>query len=197
MGKRQMVAIFQSRAEIYKMISSTLTPQDKLRENVRKFIVESSSDSIIEHLGEFYVSEMDMGGIIRTVFRQTQTSSDEHSKFRAAVTAQAKALTASVSVKGGVSTEKSLTNSAETVQVTVSTLGADPTKWLSSGDFKEIQAEWAKSFKKDGSNAIPIRFKLLPIWNMVKKVDLAKGKAVESTLKKKWKSEEDDLKKLD
>merc|ERR1712129_596 len=104
-----------------------------------------------------------------------------------------------VAANGGVSTEKSLANSAESVKVTVSTQGGggDPTKWLSSGDFKEIQAEWAKSFKKDGSNAIPIRFKLLPIWNMVKKVDLAKGKAVESTLKKKWKSEEDDLKKLD
>jgi len=195
--KRQMMAIFQSRAKMYKMIGSSLTPEDRLRKSVRKFIVERSSDAIIEHLGEFYASEMDMGGIIRTIFRQTQTSSDEHRQFAASVTAKATALTASVQMKGGVSTEGSLTNSGEKVRVTVTTQGGDSYKWLSGLDFMTNQKEWAKSFKKDGSNALPIGFKMLPIWNIVKKIDLAKGNAVESTLKKKWKSAKTDLKELD
>eukprot|EP01045_Picozoa_sp_COSAG04_P020998 COSAG04_NODE_2213_length_4521_cov_2.365672_2_plen_347_part_00 len=66
--------------------------------------------------------------------------------------------------------------------------GGDTSVWLQPGaNLDNIQREWAASF--EDSNLYPWGVELRPIWELVGKVDQAKGDALQAYLTDKWESE--------
>merc|ERR1712147_612337 len=67
--------------------------------------------------------------------------------------------------------------------------GGDTSRWLQPNvELDDIQTQWANSFNL-GFPAHPWDVELRPIWEVVSKIDKAKGDALQAALEAKWAAE--------
>lgn len=192
---KQHKAVRQTRSIVYSVKALPAYVADKVRSDVREFLLTESAETIVNMYGEFYTMTIDLGGVISTIFEQTATQFDKSSDFEATVKAEYKALTASVAASGSVGTASSKSGSSESIDVTVKVEGGRTDMWLSAGSFDDMQNMWAGSFNDENMSPVDVRLK--PIWEMIKDIDTGKGQEVENYLKKKWEADKTNLELLD
>jgi len=126
-----------------------------------------------------------------------KTKATQTSEFKTKVSAKAKTLTAAGSADFGVSVSDGSSLSTNQLHATTITQGGDSTIWLkvTENNFDQVMEEWAASV--DDSNLFPIRMQFKPIWDLLKELDMKKGRALELYIKNIWAAEKKKLDSLD
>eukprot|EP01046_Picozoa_sp_COSAG06_P012109 COSAG06_NODE_700_length_12958_cov_24.639941_3_plen_437_part_00 len=146
-------------------------------------------EQISSTLGIFYARASNEGGLIRKSYTMQATREDTQSSLEAELTAQYGGLIYSAS--GGASFGETHTSRSNGAAMSMSfhAEGGDTSVWLEpGGDLDAIQSEWAHSFD-DGYPTYPWGVELRPIWELVQKVDQAKGDALQELLTQRWAQE--------
>lgn len=164
-------------------------PQEFLTDNFKRAVKELSNEDIERDIGIFYAKNLKLGGELRKSYTMQATADDTEKSVSAELKAKYGGALVSVGASFGASTTSRTTNKNAQMKISFIAMGGDTAIWLGKGfDGKEgsdktIQ-RWAKSVNDD--NLYPSDFLLRPLWDMVKKVDLARGQDYERYLKAKW-----------
>lgn len=161
-----------------------LNPAKKLDPDVAEFIRDCDVEEIEGNLGSFYCSGCSLGGVFHKSYVMESYSTDT----RASVTAELEASYGIGLVSGNAAGGASASSRRDgaSMQMTWHCEGGDPTLWLGAtkDNIDEIQNKWAASVSD--ANLFPSHMALVPMWELVKKVDAGKGEALEKHLKAKW-----------
>jgi len=185
-------------AKKYHASSHAVYPEKYLRTEAREFLLTKSPAEIISKFGMFYASQIEFGGVVRTTLTKVASESESTSSFQSEVEAKASYMMVQASAKSSLSTTSGRKDTNNEVRLKISTQGGDSHIWLRlSGDAKmsEIQEKWAESVNEH--NVAPIRFTLVPLWDILKALDWQKGNALENEVKRRWQWETSELQKQD
>jgi hypothetical protein len=148
-------------------------------------------EQISSTLGIFYAQASNKGGLIRKSYTMQTTQEDTQSSLEAELTAQYGGSNLIYSASGGASFGETHTSRSNGAAMSMSfhAEGGDTSVWLEPGeDLGAIQTEWAHSFD-DGYPTYPWGVELRPIWEVVQKIDQAKGDALKTALQARWRAE--------
>jgi hypothetical protein len=179
------------KATMAHLSSKSLWRYDQLRPSVKEFLLTASPSDIHDKLGDFYATEVVIGGVfqvtVTTVERESDTKTEMQNSIKADMDSVVASASAAFSAGGSVST----TISSREMRTSVKAQGGDTHLWLglSKDNMEDIKTDWAATL--DDTNAFAIGFRLSPLWRLLEQGDLNPGKAkeLETYMKKKWADE--------
>jgi hypothetical protein len=183
---KQMFAVFTCTSSMNRITSKVIDKSSRLMPEVRQYFLEKSPSEIVKKLGQFYPQSMNSGGVIRTTFQQTASSTEDVQDFMMKVKGEGKMFTAKVAASGKVSSESSITNTKYDTYMKVEIEGGDQSAWLANQGFSKTEAAWANTFTPE--NQFPIQVVLRPIWELITPVSQSKGEQVKQYLLAQGKS---------
>ena len=150
-------------------------------------------EQISSTLGIFYSRASNLGGLIRKSYTMQTTESDTQSSLEAELTSKYGGLIYSSTASAGASYSESITtrSNGAAMKVNFHAQGGDTSLWLQPGtaaDFDAIQTQWSQSFNTD-DDLYQWGVELRPIWEVVQKIDQAKGDALKTALEARWRAE--------
>lgn len=164
-------------------------PQTRLDPAYTDYIQQTSIDDVAQladTLGIFYARSANLGGLIRKTYTMQATETDTRSSLEAEMSAKYGGLVSGSASFGETTDTRS---NGATMSMSFHAQGGDTSVWLKPDDnLDNIQREWAESFE-DGGSLYPWGVELRPIWEVIQKVDKAKGDALERHLTEKWAGE--------
>lgn len=167
------------------------SPEQRLEKACSDYLKQLTVDSVSDipdELGIFYARSANLGGLIRKSYTMQVTEDDTQSGLTAELNGTYHGL-----IGGGASFGESTDTRSNGAAMSVSfhAQGGDTSFWLKPDeDLDAIQKQWADSFDNGGS-LYPWDVELRPIWELVAKVDKAKGDALQKYLTDKWAKESD------
>lgn len=178
------------RSEMFRTTIDDLSPHNYLKDSVKEFLLNESPERVVSRLGEFYAEQLTLGGVFQSTHVKDASETDSSTAFSAQVTAKADFLIASAAGSVGTSVSSSEREELKKISTKYMVKGGDTTLWLSLGGrtVADVQRRWAASVTAE--NLYPIRYKLRPLWMLLKPLNAAKGAALERFLKAKWEAED-------
>ena len=168
-------------------------PHTKLDPSLKTYIEAvrlSRVQDIAETLGSFYARSTNLGGVVQKTYTMQATEYDTQASVEAAL----KAGRGNSLIGGEGSFTDGHTKRTDVEGAQMSTRfhaeGGDTRLWLAvnerGANFEEVQQRWAASFAADGHDLYPWGLELRPIWELVERIDAAKGQALREHLTLKW-----------
>ena len=168
-------------------------PHTKLDQSLKAYIEGvplSSVQDIAETLGSFYARSANLGGVVQKTYTMQATADDNQVSVEAAL----RAGRGNWFIGGEGSFTDSHTTRTDVEGAQMSTRfhaeGGDTKLWLAvdgrGTNFEEVRQRWAASFAADGHDLYPWGLELRPIWEVVERIDAAKGQALRDHLTQKW-----------
>lgn len=179
------------RATKWQCIAQTslkLNPETKLNPDALNWIHSAKVEDITEQLGEFVATGCFLGGLFQKSYVMEVAQSDTRESLSTELEAQYGKGFLSVTASASGAIAKRSGNKNAKITTSWHAEGGKTTLWLNAGmdNIDEIKAAWSASIVD--ANLFPFQFALVPIWQVVKKVDPDKGAALEHYLKQKWES---------
>jgi len=183
------------RAHHSKISMNSFMPHKHLTESAKHALLNFHPEQIQRMLGDFYASEVTLGGIFQLTVVMAMSAKESEQEMRAKVEAEYSNVAAKAkgSMSGSASTSTKIGNKMASTKLQV--LGGNPRLWLEMGEDNqdEIQKKWAQSV--NDQNEYPTNFKLVPIWDLLDHDDMdrKKAKALKNFMINRWKEEEKEL----
>jgi len=175
---------------VYKISNNAVSPHTFLSEDWKDFLLSKTPEEIVDKIGEFYATEVVMGGVFRASLLKEVEKTESAASFKAEIEAKG---ALSIPVSGTAKSSGSTNNTKDSSRITKITesQGGDPTVWLAltKTNQDEIQKKWADTVN-DATLAVT-ELKLRPIWELLDKDDMDKTKAdlLKGWLLTKWNEE--------
>jgi len=162
----------------------TPDPSKYLTPDAKAFISNEPVESIALQFGAFYAYSMELGGVLSSIFMQSRHESDVKDTFETEIKVGYKNLVGSASASAGIATSENSSHSDQKIRIVFHSEGGDSSHWLSNEDFDVKAQKWEESINED--NLAPLGYDLRPLWDVVGRVDPAKGDALREYLNKTW-----------
>jgi hypothetical protein len=163
-----------------------LTPEKHLDPSVAEFIRQSAPRDLLK-LGEFYAHQAILGGLFKKTYVAEMTRNDTASSIAAEIQAKyGVGMVGSCSASMSTSFEtRSGTRNAK-MKTAWHCEGGDAAIWLGcDGDnVRAIQTQWAATVRDD--NLYTYDLKLIPMWELIRKVDEMKGVEFKALVEEMW-----------
>lgn len=152
-------------------------------------------EQISSTLGIFFARTSKLGGLVRKSYAMQVTQEDTEASLTTELKGAYKGFFGHADASASFGVSRSTRENGAEIKTTFHAHGGQTSLWLQPmrpehylEDFSRIQGEWAASF--DTSNLYPYDLELRPIWELVRRVDEAKGDALRTQLEGKWAREE-------
>lgn len=180
-------------ASIYKLTSLTVPGKlhQHLRPDVRDALLTMEVEDIAHSFGEFYVTEVDVGGIFKQSVAVTQFQEDSELELKLAIKASIDSLAYDASAQINTSFRAETSVGGHETMASTYVTGGKTEVWLKlhEGNLQQVREEWAGSI--DDTNLVPSNVRVLPIWTLLQheEMDPEKGNKLQAYLEGKWQSE--------
>lgn len=180
-----------NKARRYSIRYLTPFPWKHLNQDAKTFFMSSTPAEISKTYGAFYPHSLDLGGAVRTTIVKDVSRSYSLAEFESEQKAsyQDVAMATSAQISNSISGKNKHTRISERLYSKFIIEGGDSNVWLqprhqSVDNFNALLANWSDTIEDD--NLVPIGIKLRPLWELVKKLDPARGDALEIYQRKLW-----------
>ena len=143
-------------------------------------------------IGHFYVTKLTLGGVYQKSYVAQMSEGESKEMIKANISASAGFF--SMEATSSLRSQSGTSKIDEKTWEKVSCQGGDGSIWLGATkeNFETCQSRWAATVSQE--NAHGVGYKLLPIWNLISKIDPKKGKAYEDFLRNNWNLQNDAFK---
>lgn len=176
------------KATVAHMSSRHMLRHKELRPDVKDFLLTAEPSVIHQTLGDFYATEVFVGGVFQMTVTTVERASDTKTEMNSAIKADMESVLSSASVSLSVGGSVSSEISSREMTTKVQAMGGDTTIWLalSEDNMDTVKADWAATI--DDTNAFPIGFKLSPLWVLLDNADMSplKAKELKTYMTNKW-----------
>jgi len=161
-------------------------PHAYLTDTARNFLLVEAPEKITQTYGEFYATELVLGGVFQSTFVKEHNEFTSMMDFKAEVEASYSWLIASASVSAATHIRNEREGQSTAIDVQVKAQGGDVNKCLglSEDNLQSVQREWSETV--DDSNSYPVAHSLHPIWELIEPLDEDKAQAVKTHLESTW-----------
>jgi hypothetical protein len=168
-------------------------PHTKLTASIRGYIDSVDVLDVLDiasELGVFFTTSAYLGGSVQKTYTMQMVRTDTRSSIEDSV----KARYNDDMIGGDASFGETHSTRTDVQGAQMSTSftakGGNVNLWLTveadGSNFQEVQTEWANSFAEDGHDLYPCKLQLVPIWELVERIDAEKGQALRDALTRQW-----------
>jgi hypothetical protein len=178
------------RAYKYKVSAKKFQLHEELTASAKQALKTWSFDKIVNDIGEFYATEMELGGEFRTTHVMDKASGESKNSLKTEFEASyGDAVVAAVELKSQGEMVETTTYENSKMRTLWQVWGGSATTWLQLNEniANEIQQKWADSV--EDSNLYPVGVHLVPIWELLAPLDKTRASNLKKFLQKKWKQE--------
>jgi len=175
------------RAQKYKLSAKSMSLSNKLTTSARDALKTWTFKRIVDEIGEFYATEMSLGGEFRTTHVMEKRVADSKNSLTWELDASySDTLVSSVSGSSTGSITEDTTKSGTKMRTIWRVWGGSSTIWLklTKDNRAKIQQKWANSVTD--KNLYPLKVQLQPIWNLLKPLNTTKADKLKKYLETKW-----------
>lgn len=167
-----------------------LAPWAKLYPHVKDFMLNETVEKIHHVLGDFYATEITLGGVFQQTVTTEWRAGDTKTDLRAMVEGSYNALAYSARASVSGSTSVSAKIGSRAAKVSLKILGGNANVWLglTGSNQDDIQTKWANTIT--ASNMFPVNMHLVPLWTLLedKTANPAKAAALQRYMVREWKA---------
>jgi len=165
-------------------------PELFLTDSFKRTVKTHSFEHIEKNVGVFYATKLDLGGELRKSYVMQATREDNEFSVRAEL--EASYNSGLLGVSASVNTEYGTRSSNSDAQIKIEwhARGGDTSVWFGAPldqnqeGIEDIKNEWRNTITDD--NLYQFDFRLGYVWDLIKKVDMARGIAYKEYLEAKW-----------